>query len=351
MAPLSPALLSLLAPGQVLREGIERIIKAGKGALIVVGNDQEVDEIRSGGFRLRCKLTAQNLSEVAKMDGAIILSDDVETILYANVHLVPMASLETEETGTRHRTADRVAQQTGRVVITVSESMQIVSIFQNGQKYVLESVSQVFFRGNQAISALDRYRSRLDEVSKVLNLLEFDSVSTLFNVTNVIRRGELAKRLSGQIEEAILLLGDQGQLLRIQLDELMHGVDNAINDIIRDYATADREIDEVRERLSRLGDAELLDDALIGRTLGYAPKDANEDRHVTPRGYRLVHLIQRLPDEIGDKAVAAFQNLDRLREATIEEIHEQAGVSLSRARLIRDGLERVATMARQEVGF
>ncbi|WP_336249386.1 DNA integrity scanning diadenylate cyclase DisA [Stomatohabitans albus] len=348
---LNPSLLSLLAPGQVLREGIERIIKAGKGALIVVGNDEEVDDIRSGGFRLRTKLTAQNLSEVAKMDGAIIISDNAEQIIWANVHLVPNASLETPETGTRHRTADRVAQQTGRVVITVSESMQIVSVFQAGEKYVLESVSQVLFRGNQAISALDRYRSRLDEVSTILNLLELDTVATLFNVTNVMRRAEWVNRLSLQIEDAILLLGDQGNLLRIQLDELLHGVDTLLDDIIRDYAACDSACATARDELASLSDNELLDDVAIAGILGIAAKEANEDRHVTPRGYRLVHQIQRLPNEIGDKAVEAFQDLDRLREATAEELHQVEGISMSRARLIRDGLERVAVLARQEVGL
>lgn len=348
---LNPALLSLLAPGEVLREGIERIIKAGKGALIVIGNDEEVDDIRSGGFRLRTKLTAQNLSEVAKMDGAIIISDDADQILWANVHLVPNASLDTQETGTRHRTADRVAQQTGRVVITVSESMQIVSVFQGGEKYVLESVSQVLFRGNQAISALDRYRSRLDEVSVILNLLELDSVATVFNVTNVIRRAEWVNRLSLQIENAILLLGDQGNLLRIQLDELLHGVDAALDDIIRDYAVSDAASANARSALAKLNDNELLDDVAIARILGFAPKEATDDRHVTPRGYRLVHQIQRLPDEIGDKAVEAFQDLDRLREATAEELHQIEGISMTRARLIREGLERVAVLARQEVGL
>lgn len=351
MDSLSPALLSLLAPGQVLREGIERIIKAGKGALIVVGNDEQVDEIRSGGFRLRTKLTAQNLSEVAKMDGAIIISDDADQILWANVHLVPNASLETPETGTRHRTADRVAQQTGRVVITVSESMQIVSIFSGGEKYVLESVSQVLFRGNQAISALDRYRSRLDEVSTILNLLELDSAATLYNVTNMVRRAEWVNRLSKQVEDAILLLGDQGNLLRIQLDELLHGVDQSLDDIIRDYGVCEQAICAAREGLADLSDTELLDDVAVARVLGFAPKDAGEDRHVTPRGFRLVHQIQRLPDDIGDRAVEAFQDLDRLREATAEELHQVEGISMSRARLIRDGLERQAVLARQEVGL
>ena len=285
------------------------------------------------------------------MDGAIIINDDSDQILWANVHLVPNASLETPETGTRHRTADRVAQQTGRVVITVSESMQIVSIFYRGGKYVLESVSQVLFRGNQAISALDRYRSRLDEVSTILNLLELDSAATLFNVTNVVRRAEWVNRLSAQIEDAILLLGDQGNLLRIQLDELLHGVDDALDDIIRDYGVSSEAISSARDGLSSLSDSELLDDVAIARALGFAAKEAGEDKHVTPRGYRLVHQIQRLPDEIGDKAVEAFQDLDRLREATAEELHQIEGISMSRARLIRDGLERQAVLARQEVGL
>ena len=209
----------------------------------------------------------------------------------------------------------------------------------------------MLFRGNQAISALDRYRSRLDEVSTILNLLELDSAATLFNVTNVVRRAEWVNRLSAQIEDAILLLGDQGNLLRIQLDELLHGVDDALDDIIRDYGVSSEAISSARDGLSSLSDSELLDDVAIARALGFAAKEAGEDKHVTPRGYRLAHQIQRLPDEIGDKAVEAFQDLDRLREATAEELHQIEGISMSRARLIRDGLERQAVLARQEVGL
>ncbi|MGI9017216.1 MAG: DNA integrity scanning diadenylate cyclase DisA [Euzebya sp.] len=336
-------ILQLVAPGTVLREGIERIIKAGKGAIMVLGYDKQMEEMRSGGFQLKARLTAQHLSEVAKMDGAILLDDACENILYANVHLVPDSSVHTMETGTRHRTADRVAKQTGKPVISVSESMQIVSLYFGQDKHVLEELSQIMFRANQALATLERYRNRLDEVSAALSALEIENVVTLGNVVSVLQRAERVARIAAEIEHAITELGVEGRLLELQLDELMHGVEHERELVVKDY-TADRRRKDARvlERVAELTDAELLEPGKVAKAMGYSPAERGDGRPVAPRGYRLLSRIPRLHDNIVQKLVDKFGTLDRLLDATLEDLNTVDGIGEARARSIKEGLARLA---------
>ena len=230
-------ILAILAPGQDLRSGIERIIKSGKGAIIVLGNDDLVESIVSGGFRLETDFSAERLSEVAKMDGAIIVDDEVKTLVWANVHLVPDPSIPTSETGTRHRSAERTAIQSGKPVISVSESTQIVTLYFHSIKRVLEDSASILFRANQALSTLERYRNRLDEVSSTLSALEVENVVTLRDVLVVLQRAEMVKRIAVEIDHAIAELGTDGRLLQLQLDELMLGVGQERTLVVRDYLT------------------------------------------------------------------------------------------------------------------
>lgn len=336
-------MLELVAPGSVLREGIERIIKAGKGAILVLGYDKEMEEMRSGGFQLKAKLTAQHLSEVAKMDGAILLDNDCENILWANVHLVPDSSIKTRETGTRHRTADRVAQETGTPVISVSESMQIVSLYFGQEKHVLEDLAQIMFRANQALATLERYRNRLDEVSAALSALEIENVVTLGNVVSVLQRAERVARISDEIEQAIVELGTDGRLLQLQLDELLHGVELERELVVKDYsADGSPKALEVLEAIAALDDSELLEPGKVARAMGYSAGDQGDERPVAARGYRLMSRIPRLPDSIVQKLVDKFGTLDRLLDASLEELDTVDGIGEARARSIREGLARLA---------
>ncbi|MEE8601656.1 DNA integrity scanning diadenylate cyclase DisA [Euzebya tangerina] len=336
-------MLQLVAPGTVLREGIERIIKAGKGAIIVLGYDKQMEEMRSGGFQLKAKVTAQQLSEVAKMDGAILLDDACENILFANVHLVPDSSVETEETGTRHRTADRVAKQTGTPVISVSESMQIVSLYFGQDKHVLEDLAQIMFRANQALATLERYRNRLDEVSAALSALEIENVVTLGNVVAVLQRAERVARIAAEIDHAITELGTEGRLLELQLDELLHGVARERELVVKDYIADRRRKDsKVLERIAELDDADLLVPGNVASALGYSPAEQGDERPVAARGYRLLSRIPRLPSTIVDKLVDKFGSLDRLLDATIDDLGTIDGIGEARARSIKEGLARLA---------
>ena len=337
------AVLARVAPGTALREAIDRIIRSGKGAIIILGYSGEVEPLLSGGFKISTKFSAQRLSEVAKMDGAIVLDEDLTKILWANVHLVPDPEIPTAETGTRHRTADRTAKQTGKPVISVSESMRIVSLYVDSQKHVLEEISSVLFRANQALATLERYRNRLDEVSSALSALEIENVVTLRDVLSVLQRAEMVRRIADEIEAHVAELGTDGRLLQLQLDELMFGVEEERQLVVRDYLPdRRRKVDAIIDALDAVPPQGLLDLSNLADVLGYGDAEDGIDEPVAPRGYRLLSRIPRLPDGVIEKLVARFNSLQRLMDASLQELDDVEGIGEARARSIREGLTRLA---------
>ncbi|CAN5347073.1 DNA integrity scanning diadenylate cyclase DisA [soil metagenome] len=336
------AVLKKISPGTGLREGVDRIMKAGKGALVVLGLSGEVRSVLSGGFKMETGFTAQRLGEVAKMDGAIILDDDVERIVWANVHLVPDPKVRTSETGTRHRTAERVARQTGKPVIAVSESMRLVTLYVDGSKHVLEPISSILFRANQALATLERYRTRLNEVSTSLSYLEVENVVTLRDALNVLQRAEMVRRIADEIDMYVAELGNDGRLLQLQLDELMRGVDSERTLVVRDYRSELLPVHDVLAEIDAVDAEDLLSLSTLAKVLGREPDDEGIDRHVTPRGYRMLSRIPRLPDSVMEKLVHRFSSLEALMAASVESLDEVEGVGASRARSIKEGLSRLA---------
>ena len=339
------AVLQRMAPGTPLREGIDRIIKASKGAIIVLGHSEEVQPLISGGFKLGTKFTAQRMSEVAKMDGAIIIDDPLERIMFANVHLVPDPKIPTSETGTRHRTAERVAKQTGKPVVSVSESMRIVSVYVDGMKHTLEEISSILFRANQALSTLERYRSRLDEVSSALSALEIEHVVTLRDVVSVLQRGEMVRRISDEIEAYVAELGTDGRLLQLQLDELMSGVERERELVVLDYLPdRRRKVPTILRQLDDIPANQLLESWRLADVIGF-PQDDGEgdlDQPLAPRGYRMLSRIPRLPWTVVERLVSRFGTLPKLMEADLGALDEVEGVGEARARSIKEGLARLA---------
>jgi diadenylate cyclase len=335
------AVLANLAPGSILREGIERVIRAGRGALIVIGWTPEVEPVVSGGFVIDIAATSQRIAELAKMDGALILDEDGTRILRANVHLVPDPSIHTYETGTRHRSAERVARQTGQPVISVSESMGMVTLYLKETKRVVEDVSALLFRANQALSTLERYRSRLDEVSATLSAREVEDAVAVRDVVLALQRAEMMRRIAQEVEDHVAELGSEGRLIQLQLDELVSSTGGERELVVRDYlADRRRKLARVLEDLAEIGTDDLLDAERIAEILAY---DGDElDRAVTPRGYRLLSRIPRLPASIIERLVEQFGTLPRIMEATIAELDEVEGVGETRARAIQDGLRRLA---------
>ncbi|REF37055.1 DNA integrity scanning diadenylate cyclase DisA [Thermasporomyces composti] len=340
------ATLALVAPGTPLRDGLERVLRGRTGALIVLGYDRTVESLCTGGFQLDVEFTATGLRELAKMDGAIIVDRDCTRILRAAVHLMPDPSIPTEETGTRHRTAERIAKQTGFPVISVSQSMRIIGLYVDNIRYVLEDTSQILSRANQALATLERYKLRLDEVSGTLSALEIEDLVTVRDVAQVAQRLEMVRRIANEIQGYVVELGVDGRLLALQLDELVAGVEPERELIVRDYLPAPtpgrraKDVREALEELDSLSATDLLDLGAVARALGHSG-DAL-DAAVSPRGYRLLAKVPRLPNAVIDRLVEHFGSLQKLLAASVDDLQAVGGVGEQRARSVREGLSRLA---------
>jgi diadenylate cyclase len=338
------AVLASMAPGTALRDGLERILRGRTGALIVVGYDRVVESISTGGFELDVPFTATGLRELAKMDGAIILDREMTRIHRAAVHLMPDPAIHSDETGTRHRTADRVARQTGFPVISVSQSMQIIAAYVGEIRHVLEDSGQILSRANQALATLERYKLRLDEVASTLSALEIEDLVTARDVAVVAQRLEMVTRIAREIEDYVLELGTDGRLLSLQLEELVTGVDAERELVIRDYLPVGRGAsspESALQLLSGLSATELVDPASVARALGVGNGE-HLDAAVTPRGYRLLAKVPRLPATVVDRLVDHFGTLQKLLSAGIDDLQVVEGVGELRARSVREGLSRLA---------
>ena len=314
------ATLALIAPGTPMRDGLERILRGRTGALIVLGNDKTVESISSGGFILDVPFTAASLRELAKMDGALIVDKDLSRILRAAVHLMPDARIPSEETGTRHRTAERVAKQTGHPVISVSQSMQIIAAYVGETRHVLEDSGQILSRANQALATLERYKLRLDEVSSTLSALEIEDLVTVPDVAVVAQRLEMVTRIAAEIEDYVLELGTDGRLLSLQLEELVTGVDAERELVIRDYVPAGRKSrtpEALLALLESLSPTDLVDPLAVAKALGLGE---HLDGAVAPRGYRLLAKVPRLPAPVVDRLVEHFSTLQKLLSAGVDDL-------------------------------
>jgi diadenylate cyclase len=336
--------LAAVAPGRPLREGLDRILQASMGALIVVGDGPDVLAICSGGFLLDAEFTPQRLSELAKMDGAIILAPDASRIARANVHLVPNPNVPTTETGTRHRTAERVARSIDVPVISVSEDMSVIAVYRNDLKHPLESIQRLIARGNQALQTLERYKTRLDTVSGALSALEVEDLVTLRDVVTVLQRTEMVRRIAEEIDGYIVELGTDGRLVLLQLEELMGGVEDDRRLVIKDYfqEQPNWRLDQALESLSDLSTENLLDLKTVAGILNL-PADSQElDTSMTPRGFRLLSKIPRLPETVINQIVAQFGSLQKVMRAGLDDLDDVEGVGDHRARAIKEGLSRLA---------
>jgi len=340
------AALVALAPGTALRDGLERILRGSTGALLVLGFDQTVAGICSGGFELDVEFSPTRLRELAKMDGAIVLDGAARRIVRAAVQLVPDASIPTDEAGTRHRTAERVARQTGHPVISVSKSMRVIALFIGGARFVLEDSAAILSHANQALATLERYKRRLDEVSGALCALEIEDLATVHDVTTVAQRLEMVRRIAAEIEGYMVQLGTDGRLLALHLDELIAGTHEERVMLARDYVPAAHETRAATAaaalaRLENLSPDELLDTATVATVLGLGGSEVL-DTLVSPHGYRLLARVPRLPKVTVASLVEHFGGLQKLLAAGVEELHQADGVEAADARNVREGLSRLA---------
>ena len=336
--------LAAVAPGPPLRDGLDRILQAGIGALVLVGDGPDVLNICSGGFLLDAAFSPQRLSELAKMDGAIILSHDASRIARANVHLVPNPNVPTSETGTRHRTAERVARSIPVPVIAVSEDQQVITVYVNDEKHPLEAIPRLLNRANQALSTLERYKNRLDIVSGSLSALEVEDLVTLRDVLGVLQRTEMVRRIAEELEGYVVELGVDGRLVRLQLEELLGGVEDDRRLVLRDYFHEDPmwQLDEALNALADLSTDDLLDLKSVSAMLRLPGGLPHLDASLSPRGYRLLSKIPRLPEPMIEHIVDHFGTLQKLLRATVDDLDAVEGVGHTRARGIKEGLARLA---------
>ena len=335
--------LKQVAPGTALRAGIDDIIRAEHGALIVIGDPNALAFLFSGGMRLDLPFSAQILYELAKMDGAMVISRDTQKLVYANVQLMPDPGIPSAETGTRHRTAERVAKQTDALVVSISQQRETVTVFVGDIRYQLGEISDTLARTNQALGTLETYRSRLDQGLTRLTALEFQSAVVLDDVLVVLQRAEMTTRMAEEIERNCVELGEEGRLIRMQLDELMEDVPREKAAVVYDYErTGDPASGAVvLEKLSEVDYPRLLEFEELAERLGYA-RDANPlDYTVQPRGYRVLSRIPRLPDSVIRHVVRDFGSLDAVVRASHRDLEAVEGVGSVRAREIREGLRRL----------
>ncbi len=338
--------LIAVAPGTPLRDGLERILRGSTGGLVVLGADRAVMELCTGGFTLDVDFSATRLRELSKMDGAVVVTEDLSKIVRAGVQLVPDSSIETSETGTRHRTAERVALQTGRPVISVSQSMRIIALYVDGRRYVLDDSAAILSKANQALATLERYKMRLDEVAGTLSALEIEDLVTLRDATAVSQRLERVRRIATEINGYVVELGTDGRLLSLQLEELMAGVEADRELVVRDYLLAggkrQRTVAQCLADLDALSDVDLLDLSAVARTFGFHTSEEVLELAASPRGYRLLAKVPRLPPLIVDRLVEHFGGLQKLLAAGVDDLQAVDGIGESRARTIREGLSRLA---------
>ncbi len=338
------AVLRRVAPGTPLRQSCERIIASKHGALIVLGNQPDVMSILQGGFEINSDFQASRLYELAKMDGAIIVSSDYGRLLRANVHLAPDMSIVSHETGTRSRTAERVARQTGAPVLCVSEEMGQIFLFIDEIKYTIEDIRVLMSRATQALQALEKYRTRLGKVLDQLTNLEFEGLAALEDVLVAIQRFEMVERITEEISGYVIELGIDGRLIELQLDELITGVMVEFENLLKDYCRFKKgcSVPDIQKRLADLSDEELLDLSVIARLVGYTGSKEAMSQYVTPKGYRMLSRIPRLSPSVINRLVEKFGNLNNIIRAGRRQLEAVEGVGATRARVLQDGLRRLS---------
>ena len=333
-------ILKLVSPGTSLREGLDNILRAKTGGLIIIGDGEEVMTLVEGGFNINAEYTPAYVYELAKMDGAIVISGDLKRIVSANAQLIPDSSIPTFETGTRHRTAQRIARQTGTLVIAISQRRNIITIYKGDLKYILQDSSVILARANQAIQTLEKYVNVLERVINNLNILEFQDLTTLFDVVTAIQRTEMVMRIVEEIKKYIVELGNEGRLISMQLNELIRYIERDGILLIKDYCSEEADGDEIYKDIQRLNSEELVDLETLAKLLGYGGAPL-VDTFASPRGYRILSKIPRIPTSIMENLIKHFDNFKSVIKASTEDLDQVEGIGEARATAIRNGLKRI----------
>ncbi|MEH7376949.1 MULTISPECIES: DNA integrity scanning diadenylate cyclase DisA [Bacillaceae] len=333
--------LQFLAPGTPIREGIDNVLRANTGGLIVIGFNEKVKSIVDGGFEINCPFSPSFLYELAKMDGAIILNELGNKILFANAQLAPDSDIPSSETGMRHRTAERVAKQTKALVIAISQRRNVITLYQGNFRYALKDIAVILTKANQAIQTLEKYKTVLEQSISNLSILEFEESVTYNDFLLVLHRFEMVLKIKNELLTYLHELGTEGRLIRLQLNEILTDLEDETMLIIKDYAF-DRDIKarEVIGRMQAMATSGTIEDMVLLKLMGYLGY-VHLDENKSPRGYRILNKIPRLPSIIIENLISSFGELSKIITATVEELDDVEGIGEVRAKKIKEGFKLI----------
>jgi diadenylate cyclase len=333
--------LQFLAPGTPIREGIDNVLRANTGGLIVIGFNEKVKSIVDGGFEINCPFSPSFLYELAKMDGAIILNELGNKILFANAQLAPDSDIPSSETGMRHRTAERVAKQTKALVIAISQRRNVITLYQGNFRYALKDIAVILTKANQAIQTLEKYKTVLEQSISNLSILEFEESVTYNDFLLVLHRFEMVLKIKNELLTYLHELGTEGRLIRLQLNEILTDLEDETMLIIKDYAF-DRDIKprEVIGRMQAMATSGTIEDMVLLKLMGYLGY-VHLDENKSPRGYRILNKIPRLPSIIIENLISSFGELSKIITATVEELDDVEGIGEVRAHKIKEGFKLI----------
>ncbi|WP_374702886.1 DNA integrity scanning diadenylate cyclase DisA [Bacillus sp. T33-2] len=334
-------ILEFIAPGTPIREGIDNVLRANTGGLIVIGYNDKVKALVDGGFEINCRFSPSALYELAKMDGAIVLNETGSKILIANAQLAPDPGVPSSETGMRHRTAERVARQTKTLVVAISQRRNVITIYLGNTRYVLKDIAVILAKANQAVQTLDKYRSVLEQSIANLGIMEFEELVTYNDLLQVIHRFEMVWRIKNELLAYLSELGMEGRLVRLQMLELLVDLEKEALLVIKDYGQdAEAKAEDILSRFQELSKVSVIEDSLILKMLG-CQGYVHLDEFICPRGYRMLNKIPRLPLIIIENLIKKFQKLPEILSASVEALDEVEGIGEVRARKIKEGLKGI----------
>lgn len=332
------ALLKLLSPGTYLREGIDSIIQGKMGGLIVLGSTPEILNLTEGGFRINCLYTPARLYELSKMDGAIILSDDIKRIVRANVTLRTSPSIQSNETGFRHRSADKFAKETAQIMLAVSRSRNTLTLYHKDQHYIFRERSTLLSGANQTILGLTQHLKALQNIVTVLNWAELSRNVPLSDVVTAIQLCERIRRAEQELNRYRIELGAQAQSLQYIIPELTTEIENGLL-ITKDYYHESlTSASEAFEKIQGFDENRLEDRTCIREALGYSCDVRDTFEVLKPRGYRMLSQVPRMPFSVVENIVRKFKTLDKVNTAAIDELQAVEGVGKVRASTIKTRL-------------
>jgi diadenylate cyclase len=329
----------MISPGTPLREALSAILQSRNGALICMGDPKRLSDLSEGGVKVDTPCTPQILYELSKLDGALILNKDASRIIYANRILKPDTTIPSNETGTRHRAAERIARQARCAVIALSERRGSVTLYVHDIKHVMDTIPTLLNKAAQAIQTLEKYINVLNQTMHELSVREFQDMVTIFDVCRAVQRCEMVVRIAKEIEPYLVELGIEGRLIALQLQELIIPVEEA-ELVIKDYYREKPGLtfEQVRQKISDLSQTDLLNLGSISQGLGYGPTPRTVDSYLLPRGFRILSTTHRLPPQIIENLIKRFGTLQQIIRAPKEELDAVDGVGEVLAERVRVSL-------------